>query len=186
MQFTNKSTLNVVDIVLLVPLIFGLVRGLYKGLISELSSLISLVAGLFLSFYFSEDVYNFLASQVEDAGIGLRVLSYAIVFFAVVLVIYFISKGLTKTLDFLALGVINHLLGGAFGLIKFVFIMAIAVHFLEPIQRSQKMIQQSTVNSSIVYTYLLQYSGKVGDYRKKIFDGDNIDINRGERDEEQP
>lgn len=186
MQVTNKSTLNIVDIVLLVPLIFGLVRGLYKGLISELSSLVSLIAGLFLSFYFSEDVYNFLASQVQDAGIGLRVLSYAIVFFAVVIVIYFISKALTKALDFLALGIVNHLLGGIFGLIKFAFILAIAVHFLEPIQRSQKVVQQSTVNSSVVYTYLIQYSDNVGNYRKKMFDGDNIDINRGERDEELP
>jgi membrane protein required for colicin V production len=178
--------LNIVDIILIIPLVYGLVRGLYKGLIAELSSLISLLAGLFLSFYFSEDLYLFLADYVQEPGIGLRVLSYAIIFFAVVIVIYFISKALTKTLDFLALGIVNHILGGLFGFIKFAFFMAVAVHFLEPIQRSQKIVEQSMINSSVVYTFLEGYSDQVGEYRKKMFDGDNIDINRGERDEEQP
>lgn len=148
--------------------------------------MVSLIAGVFLSFYFSGDLYDYLAPQVEEPGIGLRVLCYVLVFGVVVAIMYFISRALTKALDFMALGILNHILGGAFGLFKFVFIMIISVHFLAPIQKSQRMVQQETINSSKLYTFFLSYSDTVGKYRKDYFDGDNIDINRGESDEEQP
>ncbi len=148
--------------------------------------MVSLIAGVFLSFYFSDDLYQYLAPQVEDPGIGLRVLSYVLIFVAVVAVMYFISKALTKALNFMALGILNHLLGGVFGLLKFVFIMIISVHFLAPIQKSQRLVQQETINASKLFNFLYQYSEVVGSYRKTFFKGEEYDINRGEREEEQP
>jgi membrane protein required for colicin V production len=180
---SNPTVLNLFDIILVIPLVYGLIRGLYKGLIAELSSMVSLIAGVFLSFYFSGDLYDYLAPQVEEPGIGLRVLCYVIVFGVVVAIMYFISRALTKA--FMALGIVNHILGGAFGLLKFVFIMIISVHFLAPIQKSQRMVQQETINSSKLYTFFLSYSDVVGEYRKDYFQGDEIDINRGESDEEE-
>lgn len=163
--------MNILDIFLAIPLIYGLVRGLYKGIVAEISSLVSIVGGIVLSYFFSEDLYQYMIKFMQPS-IGVRIASYVIVFFIVVVIIYMIGKSITKVIDFLSIGILNHILGGAFGLAKMVILMIIAVHFVHPIQESQKLIQKEIIEKSRLYTFFMEYSPSIGDYMNRALEID--------------
>lgn len=154
---------TILDIILLVPLLFGFVRGLFKGLISELSSIVSLIGGLILAFYFTEPVYNFLAERMGREGVEIRAFSFVIIFVIVVIAINLLSKTITKLLDMIALGVLNHILGGAFGLAKWLLIILVAIYFLKELQAEELIFQRETLEASAVYMRLAEYSSLVAD-----------------------
>lgn len=157
-------TLGLVDIVLLLPLIFGFVRGLFRGLIKEVASIVGLFGGLIVSFYFSEGIYQRLAKYVDNPGIELRALCYIIVFVLVIIAINLISKTLTRAMDMVALGSINHVLGGLFGLGKWLLIVLVLIYFVNIMQQDAPFIQQETLDNSTTYNILLGYSEYLSDY----------------------
>lgn len=166
--------MTILDIILTIPMLYGLVRGLYKGLIQELASIVGLIGGLILAFFFSEALYLKLRVFFENPGIEIRVLSFIIIFILVVIAISLISKMLTKALDAIALGGINHLLGGLFGLGKWFAIMLVVVYFLENL-RQQGTFQQDTFQDSFVYQILVDSIVYVAEPLDKIFDLNNTE-----------
>ena len=163
--------MNLLDLFLALPLIYGLIRGLYKGIVAEISSLVSIVGGIVLSYFFSEDLYQYMIKFMEPS-LGVRVAAYAIVFFVVVIIIYMIGKSVTKVIDFLSIGILNHILGGAFGLGKMVILMIIAIHFINPIQENQKLIQKELIEKSRLYAFFMGYSPSIGEYMNKALEID--------------
>lgn len=157
-------TLGLVDIVLILPLLFGFVRGLFRGLIKEVASIVGLFGGLILSFYFSEGIYQRLSKYVDNPGIELRALCYILVFVMVIIAINLISKTLTRALDVVALGSINHVLGGLFGLGKWLLIVLVLIYFINIMQKDAAFIQQETLDNSSTYNILLGYSEHLSDY----------------------
>ena len=55
-------TINLLDIILLIPLLLFAWNGYKKGFIIELASLAALVLGLYMAFFFS-DLFYFLADS---------------------------------------------------------------------------------------------------------------------------
>ena len=110
--------MNTFDIVLLVFLLFGFIRGLMKGLFVELASLIALIAGVYGALHFSYFVGGFLESRVDWEEKYIAIVAFAITFIAIVIVIAMLGKLFTKMADFAALGFLNKLLGGIFGVLK--------------------------------------------------------------------
>lgn len=146
------------DILLVLPLIYGLVRGLYRGLISEIASIVSLIGGLILAFYFSEDLYVKLSTLVQNPGIELRVISFIVVFVVVIIAINLLSRTITKAINMIALGAINHLLGGLFGLAKWFLVVLVLVYFLKGMQSESTVFQKDTLTESFVYQRFASYS----------------------------
>ena len=79
--------MNTFDIIIAVILIFGFIRGLLKGLFVEVASLISLIAGIYGAIHFSYFVGNFLAGKVEWDEKYITIVSFAITFAIIVLII---------------------------------------------------------------------------------------------------
>jgi len=153
-----------IDIVLLIPLIYGLAKGAYRGLIGEITSIVGLLGGLIAAFYLSESVFVQLSKFVENPGIGIRVLAFALVFILVVVFVNIIGKAINKGLDLIALGSVNHILGAAFGLSKWIAISSIAVYFFNGIQQDALILQQELIDQSLVYQKLLTLSQHFATY----------------------
>lgn len=156
--------LTILDIVLIIPLLIGLLRGLFRGLIAEIASLVGLVGGVLLAFYLSEDFYQQLVALTGREGIEMRVAAFLLIFIIVALVINQLSKLLTKLMDAIALGVVNHLLGGVIGLGKWLVVVLVLVYFVDNMQRDTPLFQQSTLEESKVYTRLAVMSQGLSKY----------------------
>ena len=161
--------MNILDIILLVPLAFGFIRGLQRGIIKELTGFASIIIGVLASFYYSEGLFSLMSGYFEPS-IGLRTASFAIVFIVVAFVINQVGKALTKIINFMALGIINHLIGGAFGVLKFAAVIIVLIYFFEPFQKQRNFIQHETISNSLIYSNLSKYSEKVDYYLGDIAD----------------
>lgn len=151
--------MNYLDIVILAPFVWGLYRGFSKGLVVEVASLIALVAGLWCALHFSE-----VAADIMINGMGIALpanyltpISFAATFVVVAIVIVFISKMIDRFLSAVALGGINKLLGGVFGGVKVLLVMAILLYFVNGLDAKMNFIDETKKDESMLYRPLLEF-----------------------------
>ena len=143
--------MNFIDIILGILLLWGLVKGLSKGLFVSLASLLALVLGIYAAIHFSHEVGSYLDRYVDWQKGTMNLVAFAITFVLVVLLVSLAGKLLTKIADFAALGILNTLLGGAFGLLKFAFIASVVIMFFDAGNRTLEFVKKETLDSSILY-----------------------------------
>lgn len=144
--------MNYLDIILGILLLWGLIKGFSKGLFVSLASLVALVAGIYVTVHFSDLVGTYLAQYVDWGDNVIKLTAFALTFIGVVILISLSGKILTKIADFASLGILNKLLGAAFGVLKFAFISSVVIIFVDAANRSLHLIKRETLESSILYT----------------------------------
>lgn len=143
--------MNYLDIVLGALLAIGLIRGIMKGLFVELASLVAIVAGIYGAIRFSFYVGDFLQEKISLAPQYIKLVAFAITFIGIILGVSLLGKLLTKVAKFAALGLVNRVLGGAFGLLKFAFITSAIIMFLGPLNDTLGIIKKETLENAILY-----------------------------------
>jgi len=143
--------MNTVDIILSLVLLYGLVRGFFRGLLAELASLIGIVAGIYGAVHLSHFLGDFLSTQVEWRPQYVYLISFAITFVIIVVLVSLAGKILTKVAAFAALGIVNKLLGGVFGLIKSAFVASVIIMFFKATNERIEIVQDQTLEESILY-----------------------------------
>ena len=141
-----------IDIILVVLLGFGLIRGFFKGFFVEVASLVALVAGIYGAIHFSYFVADLLIEHVDWSEKAINLTAFAITFVVIVLVIALAGKALTKLANFAALGFLNKLLGGVFGLLKIGLILSILLIIFEKMNSTIAFIDDEQTQDSILYT----------------------------------
>lgn len=155
---------TVLDIVLIIPPLIGLIRGMMRGLVGEIASLAALVGGIIIAYYTSQYVYDLLVELVDHTGVEMQVAAFVLVFIIVALVIRFLSKALTKLMNVVALGFVNHLLGAAFGMAKWLLVTLIIIYFLDKMQQNAPVFQQETLDNSVIYQEMKHYAQYLSSY----------------------
>jgi len=143
--------MNTFDIIIAALLSFGFIRGLMKGLFVELASLISLIAGVYGAIHFSYFVGNFLKDSVDWEEQYISIVAFAITFIAIVIVISLLGKLFTKIANFAALGVLNKILGGIFGVLKFGLILSILLIIFDKLNTTIPFVTAENTEESILY-----------------------------------
>lgn len=144
--------MNYLDIILGALLLIGLIRGIIKGLFVELASLVAIIAGIYGAIRFSFYVSDFLQDKVDLSAQNLKLIAFAITFIGIILGVSLLGKLLTKVAKFAALGLINRVLGGAFGLLKFAIIASGVIMFLGPLNNSLGVVSTEVIEASVLYT----------------------------------
>jgi membrane protein required for colicin V production len=143
--------MNLIDVVIAMVLILGFVRGSMRGFIVELASLVALVAGIYGAIHFSYYALDFLKDYVTWEEHYIQLAAFAITFLAIVLFILLIGRLLTKLAGLIALGILNRILGGLFGIVKFAFILSVIIMFLEGINSNIGFLEDEYIETSIFY-----------------------------------
>lgn len=123
--------MSIVDIIIVVLIILGLVRGFMRGLFVEIASLVALLAGLYGAIHFSNYAATFLEEHFEWDEQYINIVSFAITFLVIVILISLAGKALTKLANFAALGIFNKVFGGVFGAIKTALILSVLIIIYE-------------------------------------------------------
>ncbi|GAB2761698.1 CvpA family protein [Salinimicrobium soli] len=117
--------MNIIDLLLSIFLLLGLVRGLFKGFLVELAGLVALVGGIYAAIHFSDAAYGLFDIFLDWEEKYLAILAFAFTFFIVAFLISLAGKFLTKMAHIVALGLVNRLLGGIFGMVKMAFLASL-------------------------------------------------------------
>lgn len=153
--YTSKliifGDMNIIDIIIAVALIFAFYKGFTKGLFVEVASLVALVGGVFVAVHFSFFVADILSERVSWDENYISIASFAITFAGFVVAISMLGKALTKIADFAALGFVNKLFGGVFGLLKSALIMSVLLVFFTKANQTVRIVDQETLNNSTLY-----------------------------------
>lgn len=152
---------NYIDLVVLIPLIFGMYKGFTKGLILSIATLIGLVVGVWAGVKFSH-----LTSEVlfEKFQLDIPLLAFAVTFLCVLIAIYFIGKLLSKFIDMLALGLFDKIGGAIFSAFKTVLILAVVLLFFENINNNFHLVDTAMLDNSILYPFVKMVSKLVFPY----------------------
>ncbi|NNK86815.1 MAG: CvpA family protein [Flavobacteriaceae bacterium] len=143
--------MNIIDILLGALLLFGLVRGLSKGLFVEVASLLALVAGIYGAIHFSNFTAEFLMERVEWGEKTINLTAFAITFIIIVIAITLAGKALTKLADFAALGILNSILGGVFGILKIGLILSVVLLIFSKMNRTIPFLEDEDLEQSVLY-----------------------------------
>ena len=143
--------MNTFDIIIAALLLFGFVRGLMKGLFVEVASLVALVAGVYGAIHFSYFIGDWLKDSVEWDEKYISLTAFAATFVVIILVISLTGKLLTKIADFASLGILNKLLGGAFGALKIGLILSVIFIFFGKMNDTIPFVEQETLDESVLY-----------------------------------
>lgn len=143
--------MNIIDIVIVVILIFAFVRGFMKGFFVEIASLIALIGGIYGAVYFSYFAANIIKEYVEWSENYITLTAFAATFIVIVIAVSSLGKVLTKMANFVALGMINKILGGIFALLKSVVILSVIVVFFARLNNVIHFIEKETLDTSVLY-----------------------------------
>lgn len=143
--------MNTFDIVIIVLLLVGGIRGFMKGFVFEIATLGSLFLGMFLAFKFAYLAQPTLRKMGNMDPHLLAVLSFIVMFLAVIVAMYFLAKLFTSLIDMAGLGIFNKLAGALFGILKFAFILSILIYFFNQLDKKQKTITDEGITSSKLY-----------------------------------
>ncbi len=125
--------MNLLDIIVLVLVTWGLIKGLYNGLIKELLSLIGVGLALVLAYKYHSALQSLLKSHVQFEESTLLILTFASIFLCTLILTHLIAIAITKTLNYIAFGLLNRLLGGVFGTLKSIAFLTVVYHLVNPL-----------------------------------------------------
>ncbi len=146
--------MNIIDIAVFIILLFGLINGFIKGLINEVAGVISLILGIIGTIKFAEILEVNLGLYFEWDPRITQTLSFIILFIIIVYSISLLAKMITKTLKIIALGMLNRILGGFFGFIKWSIILSALVIISHGINDVITILPDKILNESLSYNLL--------------------------------
>lgn len=143
--------MNYLDIVLAIPLLWGLYKGITKGIVKELTSLLALVLGIYSAVHFADNIHPYLKNEFSIESSFVPIVSFAITFIVIVLIVRLIGYLLDKIVKMVALGVISRLLGGVFGVFKTAFVISGLLLVINTFDYYLKLIPLDQKKASILY-----------------------------------
>lgn len=154
-----------IDLIILIPVLFGLYKGFTKGLILSLATLIGLLLGIYGGVKFSHLTSQYLFENFE---IDIPLVAFAVTFLIIMIGVYLLGKLLNKFANILALGLVNNVAGAIFGAGKVVLILAVALLFFENANSSFHFVEDDVIAKSQLYDYLKQTSDVVFPYFEEL------------------
>ena len=143
--------MNYFDIIIIIPLIWGAYKGFKKGFIIEIASFIALGLGVWGGIKFSAISAKYLSEAFDISEKIMPLISFAVTFILIVIVVFMLAKMLQKIICMIALGFINKAAGSLFGMLKFGLIMSVIINFTNIINNQISFIDPEMKSSSVLF-----------------------------------
>jgi membrane protein required for colicin V production len=178
--------MNYLDIVIIIPLLYGLAKGFSNGIIIELSNIISVFLAIYIGIHFSELVYPYLKIDIlNDYSNLIPLIAFLIVFIVIMVIVKSIGEVINKITNHLALGLISKILGAVFGMTKIILICIC----LLLLATNYELIDRKTQNNSILLIPLQKASKivlpEITKHKEKIIDATKEGTEKAKRSLEQ-
>jgi membrane protein required for colicin V production len=152
------------DIIFAIIIIAACIKGYQKGLIIAVFSVLAFIIGLAAALKLSVVVAGWLGNHSDINVKWLPVLSFALVFLAVLLLVRWGARLVEKTFKMALLGWVNRLGGIVFYAMLYILIFSIFLFYAEKLQ----LFKQETFRASQIYPFVKPWGPVVIDGFGKI------------------
>lgn len=153
--------MNYFDAIIIVPLLWAVYKGFKKGLIIEIASLVALFLGVWGGAKFSSLSAIYLSKIFSVSEQIMPLLSFAVTFILIVIIVFFIARMLQKVVKAVALSTVNKIAGSAFGVLKFALIIGIVLNIVNNINQEISFMDNEMKESSLLYTPICKIGAMV-------------------------
>jgi len=136
--------MNILDIILIIPLLWFAYKGFANGLVLELASILALLLGIYLSVQFSA----FVGAKIGINGKYAALLAFIITFIAVVILVQLLARMIDKAFKLTAIGILNKIGGIIFGVLKIALILSILFYIIDKLDYKKLIISDKNRNES--------------------------------------
>ena len=150
--------MNSIDILLLIPLIYGAWKGFKHGLIIEVFTLLALFVGIYVGIHFSDFTARLLREYLRLNSKFLPIIAFTITFLAVGAMVFFLGKTIEKLIKITALTPVNKFAGVFFSLLKYVYMLSTLLVIVESYDEKLTFFPVKVKQDSILYTPILKVS----------------------------
>ena len=147
----------IIDIITVVALILAAIKGYKHGLIVAVFSVLAIIVGIAAAMKLSTVVADYIGKAVKVSDQWLPVISFAVVFFMVVLLVRWGASLIQKSVQFAMLGWINRLGGILLYAALYILIFSVIIFYAEQVE----LIKPGTKNASLTYSYIQPWGPKV-------------------------
>lgn len=154
----------IIDIVVAVILILAIIKGYRLGLIVALFSFLAFIIGLAAALKLSAVVADHLGKAIKVSDKWLPIISFAVVFLIVVLLVRLGAKFIQKTVELAMLGWVNRLGGILLYAGLYILIFSVLLFYADQLN----FIKQETKTESVTYNYIQPWGPKLMDGLGKI------------------
>jgi membrane protein required for colicin V production len=144
--------------------IWAAYRGFSKGFLIQAAGFAALILGIWGAIKFSGVTTAFLMDKTNMEGEYLPLVSFAITFIAIVVLVHILSRLIEKLVQAVALGFVNRLVGAIFNLTKYALIISGVLVILNTINSKQPFLPQEDVDKSIMYGPLSAFAPTIFPY----------------------
>lgn len=146
--------MQILDIVILVFTGLMMILGFRKGLIISLASLVALILGIYAAVYFSHFAGELLRTTFDISSTYLPVISFAVTFLAILIIVLLVGKLIEKLVSVVGLGFLNSLAGAMLGIVKSILILSVIFFVIGIADPNQKLITPEAKERSIFYKHI--------------------------------
>lgn len=144
------------DLILIVPLLWGMYRGFKRGFIIEVCTFMALILGVYGAATFGDMGGDYLVKEYKtDPQLSL-IIAFAVLFVGIVVVVFLFGKMLESVIKMVALSVVNKIAGLIIGLAKFALIVSALLFVWNGFPATAKLIPDSWKKGSYLYEPLSQ------------------------------
>ena len=143
--------MNYIDLIILVPILYGAVHGFMKGFVVAISGLVALVLGIYGAILLSDRLGVYLAESHGLEGELMPFVAFALVFLGIVIGVHFLGKLIQKGIEMAALGIVNKLAGGLFGAAKAALILSVVILLVEKVDTYFEFLPKDKLAESTLY-----------------------------------
>lgn len=157
------------DIILLIPILWGLYKGFTEGFIKELISFIAFGIALLIAVKLYKVSAKLLVEHQilspEYANLG----AFCAIVILVIIALFLISKALTEAIKAAKLNTINQVLGALFGALKWGMIFAVLLYYIEQINQKFHLVEGPLFDKSILYAPTVWLVSQIFNLVKSLF-----------------
>jgi len=143
--------MSILDILILLPVIWGIYKGFTKGLIIEVASLLALLIGIYGAMKFYGVTSGLIEEQISTSQKYLPIIAFGLTFVGIVIGIHLLAKIIDKLVKAVALGIVNRIAGAVFGGLKFFLIIGAIMVVVDKLDSETHFLEEKTKQESILY-----------------------------------
>jgi membrane protein required for colicin V production len=149
----------IIDTIFVILVVLALIQGYRRGLIVAVFSLVSVIVGLAAAIKLSAVVANRLGHTVKVSDKWLPLISFAIVFIVVVLLIRLGARAIQKLTEAIMLGWANRLGGIILYAVIYITIYSVILFYANQV----RIIRPEAIKASVTYSFIRPWGPKAID-----------------------
>ena len=144
------------DLIYAVMIILAILHGYRRGLVVGLFSLVAVIIGLAAAMKLSIVAGVYISKAIKISEEWLPIISFAVVFLIIVLLIRLGARAIEKAIELAWLGWVNKVGGILFYAAIYTLVFSVLLFYAE----QMKLLQPETINKSVTYSFVQPWGPK--------------------------